>query len=130
MKIKCVFLLVLCTLYLQAQNQAVDSIPSKKFDFKPLILPSLFVGYGFVALNNPTLFSIDTDIQESFDTTKSTRIDDVTMFLPAASVYGLNMIGIKGKNNFKRQIYCVRNGFYSCFEHRFCNEISHQKRTS
>ena len=101
MKIKCVFLLVLCTLYLQAQNQAVDSIPSKKFDFKPLILPSLFVGYGFVALNNPTLFSIDTDIQESFDTTKSTRIDDVTMFLPAASVYGLNMVGIKGKNNLK-----------------------------
>ena len=29
------------------------------------------------------------------------QIDDVTQYVPAASVYALNLAGIKGKNNFK-----------------------------
>lgn len=93
-------LVMLFLLPLQAQTTATDSI-TKKFNVKPLLVPTLFMGYGFVALNNPTLLSIDTNIQTSFDTTKSTKADDITMLLPAASVYGLNWAGIKGKHNFK-----------------------------
>lgn len=94
-------LLLLPVIHIQAQTRASDSLSTKKFNYKPFIVPALFMGYGFVALNNPTLLSIDTDFQASFDTTKSTRVDDITMLIPSISAYGLDWMGIKGKQSFK-----------------------------
>jgi membrane-associated phospholipid phosphatase len=107
MKIKIVLLLFLCILKMSAQNTPVDSLQHTKFKYKPLVLPALLVSYGLVTLNSPSLISIDTSIQESFDTSKSTHVDDVTMLLPALSVYGLNMVGVKGKHDFKNRTLII-----------------------
>lgn len=101
MKFKLAALLFLCFIKTNAQETLVDSLDQQKFNYKPLLIPSVLIGYGFVSLNNPSLLSIDSSIQKSFDTSKSTHIDDFTMLLPAVSVYGLNLTGVKGKHNFK-----------------------------
>lgn len=101
MKIKILLLLFLCFLKTNAQSASADSLTYKKLNYKPLIIPTVFIGYGLVNLNINSTNSIDRSIQESFDANNSTHVDDITMLLPAASVYGLNMVGIKGKHNFK-----------------------------
>ena len=101
MRIKIILLVFLSFIKISAQDIAIDSVAKKNFNYKPLIIPSVFIGYGLVSLNSPSHKSIDTSIQESFDTSKSTHIDDFTMLLPAVSVYGLNLVGIEGKHNFK-----------------------------
>ena len=107
MKIKTTLLLFFCFLQITAQDTSLDSLRHKTFNFKPLIIPSVFVGYGIVSLNSPSLISVDSAIQESFETSKRTHIDDLTMILPAASVYGLNLIGVQGKHNFKHRTLLV-----------------------
>lgn len=95
--------LLLCFIFFKtiAQNKSSDSISNRTINYKSFILPSTLIGYGLVALHNPALISFDNSIQKNFDMAQTNHIDDVTMLLPAASVYGLNMFGIKGKHNFK-----------------------------
>jgi hypothetical protein len=42
---------------------------------------------------------IKEEVTENID--HKITIDDFTQYLPAATVYGLNAMGIKGKSNFK-----------------------------
>jgi hypothetical protein len=100
-KIKILFLLILCFLNTSAQNTSVDSLPHEKFNYKPLIIPTVFIGYGLISLNNISLKSIDSSIQESCNASNTNYIDDIAMLLPAISVYGLDLADVKGKHNFK-----------------------------
>ena len=83
-----------------------DTIPntSLKFQYKQLIIPSTLIVYGIietmVAPKNRMLnYAIGHEVivhkPDKFE------IDDITQYVPAASVYALNFAGIKGKNNFK-----------------------------
>jgi hypothetical protein len=74
-----------------------------KFNFKQLIIPTVLIGYGVVGIESDglKLFNIEIkeEVNENID--KKITIDDFSQYLPAASVYGLNALGIKGKHNFK-----------------------------
>ena len=71
---------------------------------KPLIIPAAFVAYSITALNNNSLRQLDhsthNSIIKSHPDFKST-IDNYSQYFPAIAVYGLNAVGVKGKNNFK-----------------------------
>jgi PAP2 superfamily protein len=69
-----------------------------------LIPPAALITYGIVTLNSNQLQTVNTKIREEIyleNPHKSFRIDDYLQYAPAAIVYGLNMAGIKGKNNFR-----------------------------
>jgi len=67
-----------------------------------LIAPTLLIGSGLATMNDNGLYSSQDAyncIQRNFPDFH-TSADDYLQFLPAAGVYGLNLAGVKGKNNF------------------------------
>lgn len=106
---KAVLLFFLSAITVSAQNIASDSIVTQdtihnlKFNYKQLIIPGVLIGYGFIGLESDQLKSYNSDIREEVkeDIDNKITIDDFSQYAPAASVYALNAIGIKGKNNLK-----------------------------
>ena len=74
-----------------------------KFKYKQLIIPSILIGYGVVGLGNNTLKDLNLNIRKEVieDINKKTTIDNFIQYAPAVSVYALNNLGIKGKNNLR-----------------------------
>lgn len=99
--------------YTQTNNNTLsesDSIQENdyKFSYKQLIIPASLMLYGTIEatlapknrlLNYAIGHEVITHKPEKF------QIDDITQYVPAASVYALNLVGIKGKHNFKDSIY-------------------------
>lgn len=85
-----------------------DSIPVSQmknlpFNKRQLIIPAVFFTYGIASIESETLRQIDSEIREEVkeNIDKKFTVDDFSVFLPALSVYGLNMAGMKGRNSFK-----------------------------
>ena len=105
-KISC-FLLIFLVSNLNAQVEIKkDSINKKeylKFSYKQLIIPSTLMAYGIIGLESDDLklFNaiIKEEVNENID--KKISIDDFSQYAPAATVYVLNLGGVKGKNNFR-----------------------------
>jgi membrane-associated phospholipid phosphatase len=93
----------LLTLSVKAQVQ-----DSAKTVYKPeltaFIPAAAAVTYGFVAINSNLLRKFDNYL---FEEAKEhhpgyrTKVDDYMRYAPAAAVYALDLVGIKGKHNFK-----------------------------
>lgn len=97
--------LIVSTYNISGQNIVNDTIPTNKnlqFKYESLIVPTVLIGYGLVGLESHTLDFIDIhtrdEIVENIDNKVS--FDDFSQYAPFVSVYGLNAVGIKGKNNF------------------------------
>lgn len=76
---------------------------NKKFKFKQLIIPTVLISYGVIGIESDGLKLFNTEIKEEVNENIDEKItvDDFSQYLPAASVYGLNALGIKGKHNIK-----------------------------
>ncbi|MEE1962297.1 phosphatase PAP2 family protein [Allomuricauda taeanensis] len=87
------------------QKTKTDSLPpsSLPFKYKSLIIPTALITYGIIGLESHQLKFINSDIKNEISEHIDTKftIDDISQYSPFLSVYGLNAIGIKGKNNFK-----------------------------
>jgi hypothetical protein len=88
-----------------AKEIHLRSLPSDKnyLSAKSLILPAAFVGYGFTSLNSCDLQKLNQKICEEVVEDAggfNTRVDDYLKYAPAASVYLLNFVGIKGRHKF------------------------------
>jgi hypothetical protein len=98
------FLILVCFVNAQETKQK-DTITDKnlKFNYKQLIIPVGLISYGVVALDNHELLGINTQIRtevyEHID--EKVSIDDFSQYVPAATVYILNNVGVDGKNNLK-----------------------------
>lgn len=84
----------------KAQRQDTTYIKQKITSF---IIPSVFIGYGLVALNEKNLLSeLDRTTKEELQEDHplfAAHADDYMQFAPAAAVYGLHIAGIKGKHS-------------------------------
>ena len=91
---------------IQSDSLRGDTIPVSHagFPYKQLILPSALIVYGTVEtvlagkvklINYGAKHEVTNHVKSKF------RIDDITQYVPAASVYLLNLSGVKGKHNFK-----------------------------
>ena len=83
---------------------ASDSIKKTTFQkVKPFIIPSALITFRVLGIESDGIKSLNAEIsaevKEHID--QKLTIDDFSEYLPAASVYGLNVLGIKGKHNFK-----------------------------
>lgn len=120
MKKSIVIILTFCSCYIQAQT--TDSITSSTTTLpvieyhpkerikqtnrrlKSLILPTTAIAYGFISLGNNGLnilnLTTKTEIKEHHPSPVS-KLDNYLQYSPALSVYALNALGVKGKNNFR-----------------------------
>jgi len=83
--------------------------------FKPYILPTAMFAYGALALEVKPLKNLNHYVQNQIVTHNpnfSTHADDYLWFVPTAAVYGLNLIGVQGKHNFRDRtmIALISNG--------------------
>lgn len=89
--------------------------PAKNpFPFRKALLPASFVVYGVLSLKTAPLLHLNEKAREEIWTENphgTVRVDDYLKWMPAVAVYGLNMAGIKGKNNFRDRtiIYGMSN---------------------
>ncbi|WP_192085401.1 phosphatase PAP2 family protein [Algoriphagus sp. Y33] len=103
-KIIIVLLLSLSVIKVNGQNASIDSTNNNKtIQYKSLIIPTVLIGYGVIGLTNPALKDINISAKNDFRgyDDKKLNIDDFSQYSPFVSVYALNAMGIKGKNNFK-----------------------------
>jgi len=104
--------LLLMSFVLQAQTNSdekkTDSLEIKSkeqlhFNKKQLIIPAVFITYGIVGLESDFLKAINAEVKEEVNENIDHKltIDDFSQYVPAASLYGLSALGIKGKNNLR-----------------------------
>ena len=82
----------------------INQCNNKNPVLKSLIVPTALITYGFVSLNTKSLRQLDKNTQREIaeDHPKfKTKIDNYLQYSPAFAVFGLNAIGIKGKNNLR-----------------------------
>jgi len=81
----------------------IQALPARKnyLTAKSVLIPVTLVGYGFASLKSAELRELNKKISEEVTEDASgfkTRADDYLKYAPAASVYLLNAVGIKGKH--------------------------------
>ena len=102
------FVLIFPTILFAQYSIVLDSIKKStqetyKFNPKQLIIPAALFTYGIVAIESDYLKLINTELRDelSENIDEKVTIDDFSQYLPAASVYMLNNIGVEGKHNLK-----------------------------
>ena len=105
-KISFILVFILMHFNAFAQTKKQDTLHQQKnidFNYKALIIPTLLIGYGTLSLYNDKLTNGDASIRNNInsDNEKTFPLDEGTQSLAFLSVYGLNLFGVKGKNNFK-----------------------------
>lgn len=101
--------LFVCPMLLFGQvSGSTESIPKDKvqnlhFSKRQLIIPALFFTYGIASMESDFLKLVNNEIREEVkeNIDEKFTIDDFSQFVPVLSVYGLNYLGCKGKNNFR-----------------------------
>lgn len=74
---------------------------NKKAVYKQLIAPTLLVGFGALSLTSEGVRDVNNSVRMAINGNGNTTIDDYTRYVPALSVYALNLAGIEGRHNFK-----------------------------
>ena len=102
------FLLVSSLSFAQDNNILIDSIKNneskqRRFNYKQLIIPTVFIGYGIIGLESHQLLSFNAEIKEEVKEhiDEKITIDDFSQYAPLATALSLDLIGVRGKNNFK-----------------------------
>ncbi|GAA5020699.1 phospholipid phosphatase [Marivirga lumbricoides] len=91
---------------LHSQNQKADSLEGKtrtRFKYETLIIPSVLITYGVIGLESHALKGVNKNTQHELKEHIDNQftVDDISQYAPFITVYGLNALGVKGKNNFK-----------------------------
>jgi hypothetical protein len=106
-----------CLLILKAFGQkSPDSLTVNKnikFKYETLIIPTALITYGVIGLESHTLKDINKDTKEEINEHIDNKftIDDFSQYSAFLSVYALNAVGIKGKNNFKDKTIILTSAY-------------------
>ena len=81
----------------QPKNQAYE------LNYKHLVVPAVFIGFGIVSLESDGLKQLNysTRYEINEHRPKKISLDNYTQYAPVVMVYGLNAVGIKGRHNFR-----------------------------
>ncbi len=88
------------------QNDSIDSIKTNnnhEFKNSSLIIPTALIGYGVIGIESDGLKIWNAEIKEELNENidEKLTIDDFSQYAPALTVYSLDLLGIKGKHNFR-----------------------------
>lgn len=80
-----------------------DTIVKSKFNYKPLIIPAVLIGYGIIGIESDQLKSFNTQIREEVaeDIDQKITVDDFTQYAPAVSAFALGAMGVKARHNLR-----------------------------
>ena len=93
-----VFCLFTSSIFAQITNSPLE----KKTTYRTLILPSAFITYGFIALNNERFRTLDLSIRDELRyVDRKNHLDDYLELSPLVAVYGLNLLGKKGVHDIR-----------------------------
>ncbi|HVY73637.1 MAG TPA: phosphatase PAP2 family protein [Puia sp.] len=86
----------------------------RSFPVKSFIVPGCLIAYGFFAYHTDATLDLNEYFKEEIwteDPHQHTHVDNYLQFAPAVAVYGLNIAGIKGKNDLfdASMIYLLAN---------------------
>ena len=89
---------------------------SRKFLYKSFIVPTTLVVYGVLSLHTDAFQDVNETVKEKIYTERQPgkcNLDNYLQYAPAVAVYGLNAVGIHGKNNFRDRtiIYAMSSLF-------------------
>jgi hypothetical protein len=101
---------ILVTANISTANAQIDSVTSDRIEvakpksqlIKKAIIPAAFLGYGAISLGSGSLIQFDHYVNNSAigGHGYSGSADDYLRYGPIAAVYGLDLLGVKAKNNF------------------------------
>lgn len=96
-----------------ADSIAKDTTSKLTFNYKQLIIPGVLIGYGLVGLESDQLKSFNTEIREEVQEhiDDKTTVDDFGQWVPAASVFALDALGIKAKHNVRDRAVLFTTSF-------------------
>jgi len=91
-----------------------DSTSVKKPFSRVLVVPAICIGYGVASLKFSSLKHVNNHFNDKIFLDGGyhpIHIDNYLQYAPGALVYGLNLVGIKGKNNLldRSAIYAMSN---------------------
>ncbi|GGF10048.1 phosphatase PAP2 family protein [Flavobacterium limi] len=103
-------------LSIYGQYKTPDSLSINKnikFKYQALVIPTTLIAYGVIGLESHTLKDINTDTKEEINEHIDNKftIDDFSQYSAFLSVYALNTVGIKGKNNFKDRTIVLASAY-------------------
>jgi hypothetical protein len=104
----------------------------KSFPVKKFVLPAMAVGFGFATMYDRGSESPNNEVKEEVwleQPHAKTKLDNYLQWSPAAMVYGLNLAGIHGKNNFRDRtmIYLMSQVFMNVTVSSL-KRITHEQR--
>lgn len=69
---------------------------------KKFIVPVILMGYGFAQFMSQPVIDLNLTVRNEFASrvTAPFHLDNYSQYAPAVAVYGLNLVGIKGRHNF------------------------------
>ena len=109
------FALLFSNIVIGQITDTIYSVNTKQlqFNWKQLIIPTIFIGYGAVGIESEKIKGYDANINEEFTENIDTQfsIDDFLVFVPAVSVYALNLAGVEGNNNFRDRTIILSTAF-------------------
>ncbi len=85
-------------------KNSLTKIIEQRKNLKALIISGAMITYGLISLESDALQELDYKFKEEIWTEnqhKTIKIDNYLQYATAVSVYALNALGIKGKNNFR-----------------------------
>jgi membrane-associated phospholipid phosphatase len=101
-------ILVLFVLAIDASGQTIRYAPINPSDSvyqvngRKLIIPTILAGYGFSQFAIKPIVDLNLRVRSEITSrfTQQFHIDNYSQYAPAAAVYGLNILGIRGKHDF------------------------------
>jgi membrane-associated phospholipid phosphatase len=116
-------ILVMVNLSCQAQLDTSQT-------YTAYIIPTALITYGTMATYTSWGNDINKEIRLKLHTPgQHTKIDDYLVLSPAAAVYGLNVLGVQGKNNFLDRSVVLSTSFLIAYPLVFSTkELTHVLR--
>ncbi|MBY0245528.1 MAG: phosphatase PAP2 family protein [Sphingobacteriaceae bacterium] len=102
---------------LAQEKDSLTLLKNNRTNYKkiaPYIIPTTLLVYGASSLYVDGVRNIDYQFQKKISASQpnfSSNIDSYTQYLPAATIVGLELLGVKGKNHNKDKIFIFALSF-------------------
>ena len=99
--------------------------------YSGFIIPAVFISYGLLAHNQNWLRKVDVNTHQTVSKhfTCKIRSDDYIQYVPAVAVFGVDLLGVKAKHNFRDKTFLTASSYLlSSASTHAVKRISHVKR--
>jgi hypothetical protein len=93
---------------LSSFSTIIDTTGSEPVKVKEFFEPALMMSYGIIRMNNNLMHGFDWMLKSNLQKNRGPKqkIDDIAQYLPTVAFMGMDLIGVKAKNNLEdRLIY-------------------------